>query len=96
MVTKEDVGAIAETYLIMNVGNLVAPAKPKFDEEKKLWTVPVFHHSKFAHFEMGEMTIDTEGNVITLKLLEDSPEIRELDRLWREKYSYEAQGLTGK
>lgn len=91
MLTKDDVGKIADKYLMFNVGNLVGPGEPKFDEGKKIWTVPVFHSSKKFYFEMGEMTINTEGNVITVKLLEDSPEIREV-----EKDFYESLKLSEK
>ena len=79
MISEVQVLEIAESYLL-DVGNLVGPGKPEFDEEKKIWIVPVFHSSHAAYFEMGEMTINTEGNVITLKLLEDSPEIRALEK----------------
>ncbi len=83
MLVKDEVEGLAEEYLIMNVGNLVVPGEAKFDEEKKIWILSVFHSSHVAYFEMGKMTIDENGNVLTLNLLEDSPEIRDL-----EKYGY--------
>lgn len=79
MLSNEQVSELASRYLL-EVGQFLAPDEPKFDEEKRIWIVSVFHQSKVARFEMGEMTLDTEGNVVTLKLLEDSPEIRELER----------------
>ena len=90
MITQEEAYNVADRYLL-EIGQFLAPKEPKFDQGKQMWIVPVFHHSKVARFEIGEMTIDTKGNVITLKMLEDSPEIREL-----EKYNYESLGLAEK
>ena len=93
MISKKDAMEITDDYLITYVGNLLGAKDANFDGKNNVWVVSIFHA---ANFEMGEMTIDTEGNVITLKLLEDSPEIREFEKSWKEKYSYEAQELTNK
>jgi len=74
MVDKEKVYEIADKYLIMNVGNLVGPGEPGFDNKIRKWIVPIFHMSKVAIFPMGEMIIDTKGNIVHVRIAEGSSE----------------------
>ncbi|MBI2542633.1 MAG: hypothetical protein HYW24_00385 [Candidatus Aenigmarchaeota archaeon] len=64
MITKEEAYEQADRYLIENIGNLIGPGEPIFDSKVGIWIVPVFHMSKVAVFPIGEMVIDSDGNIL--------------------------------
>lgn len=64
MITKEEAYEKSDRYLIENIGNLVGPGEPIFDNKIGVWIVPIFHMSKIAVFPVGEIIIDNEGNIL--------------------------------
>jgi hypothetical protein len=77
MISKEEIYEIADKYLIFNVGNLVGPGEPVFDNKINVWVVPIFHISKVAKFPLGEMVLDSKGNILYVPTTEQLEEVGE-------------------
>jgi len=77
MIDKEKAYEIADKYLIENVGNLVGPGRPFFDDKINVWIVPIFHKSKVATFPLSDMVINSEGKIIYTPTAEQLVEIGE-------------------
>lgn len=64
MITKEEVYEKVDRYLALNVGHLVAPSEPVFDEEKNIWTVSLKYKSNFASFFLDTIVANVKGEFI--------------------------------
>jgi len=71
MIDKEKAYEIADRYLIEYIGNLVGHWEPTFDSKINMWIIPIFHMSNMATFQLGEMIISTEGDIIYVPTAEE-------------------------
>lgn len=64
MITKGEIYEKVDKYLMMNVGNLVAPEEPVFDDEKRIWVIPIKYQSNFASFFLDSIVANIDGRFI--------------------------------
>lgn len=57
---------LAREYLIENFGNLVSAGDIYFDKEKGTWNVKIISKTPSGILALGEISFDSEGNVINV------------------------------
>lgn len=65
----------AKKYLWDNLGNMLAPGVPRFDEQCSVWCIPILCRTERGIFAVGELQLDTDLNIVHI------PAPEEVDRI---------------